>query len=303
MVEEFAGHTRAFVKVQEGCNWQCAYCIIPRARGRSRSTPEEIVLEQVRRLADSGHPEIVLIGTHLGQYGADLAAAPDLAELVERVCAVPGVQRVRLSSIEPGEVTERLVDLVAHHPQVCRHLHIPLQHGSDSVLERMNRPYRAELFRDLMQRIVTADGGVCIGSDVIVGFPAETEAEFAACREFIREAPFAYLHVFTYSMRPGTPAATMAGQVAPEVKLARNHELRDLSETKRTVFARSMVGGALMAVLERVAGEVLDGLTDNYLRIRVLGPRRLLGSIVRVRVTDARDGELEGVLVDPHEVK
>ncbi len=299
MLERFAGHTRAFVKVQEGCNAFCSYCIIPHARGRSRSAEFDDVVAQTRRLIRAGHPEIVLIGTHLGQYGLDLENAPNLAGVVETLCELPGLGRLRLSSIEPREVSEELLQFVAHHPKVCRHLHLPLQNGCDSVLERMNRPYTAQFYGELAHRIREMDPGICVGADVIVGFPGETDEEFETCREFIESIPLSYLHVFTYSSRPGTPAAEMPDQVLHEVKIARNHRLRDLSEVIRARFAEAMVGEALETVLERTVTDepgVLDGLTDNYLRVTAPGPESLLGTIQALRITQAHGEGLRGAL-------
>jgi len=299
MVDEFADHTRAFLKVQEGCNAACAYCIIPRARGRSRSVPLSQVLEQARRLVDAGFPEIVLIGTHLGQYGQDLPDDIDLSGLIEQLADLPDMRRLRLSSIEPLEVTDRLIRLVAHHPKVCRHLHIPIQHGDETVLRHMNRPYGPGTLLDLIARIHGADPAINIGSDVIVGFPGETDEQFETCRRFIAGLPFGYLHVFTYSPRKDTPAATMPDQVDPQVKLARNHLLRDLSERKRSAFAATMVGQVLQVVFERPADGRdgwLDGLSDNYLRVFSPGPCDLLGQTVPVRIGASSGEVLEGAV-------
>lgn len=302
MVDEFAGHTRAFLKVQEGCNAACAYCIIPRARGRSRSVPLARVLEQARRLVDAGYPEMVLIGTHLGQYGQDLEDEIDLCGLIQRLADLPDLRRLRLSSIEPLEVPDRLIELVARHPKVCRHLHVPIQHGHSGVLRRMNRPYDAAYARDLLGRIHEADPGINVGSDVIVGFPGETEEEFESCREFLESAPLGYLHVFTYSPRKDTPAASMPDQIDPRVKLARNHVLRDLSERKRGAFAASMVGQNLQVVFERPAEGhpgLMDGLSGNYLRVIAPGGPALSGQVLGVLVRAALGEGLEGVLQEP----
>jgi threonylcarbamoyladenosine tRNA methylthiotransferase MtaB len=301
MLEGFADHTRAFVKVQEGCDAACTYCIVPRARGASRSVPLPDVLAQARSLIAAGFPELVLIGIHLGKYGLDLPDAPDLTGLVQELCALPGLGRLRLSSLEPREVPEALVDLVAHEPRVCRHLHIPLQSGSDAVLRRMNRPYDAAFYTELVGRIHALEPDICLGADVMVGFPGETDEEFEECLALVQQLPLHHLHVFTYSQRPGTPAAEMPSQVPHEVKIARNHRLRDLSEVKRTRFARSQIGQRLGVVFERPAhgrpGH-LDGLSDNYLRVVVPGPEDLLGALEQVEVTGAVGDELQGQLLD-----
>lgn len=278
LLREFRGHTRAFVKVQEGCAGGCTYCIIARARGPERSVPSELVTAQVRQLARR-HPEVVLIGTHLGRYGRDLEGEPDLAGLVERLCALPELGRLRLSSLEPLEVTPALQELVAAgglalqpgdlpgQGKVCRHLHLPLQSGADTVLRRMGRPYSAETYAALATDLCRRCPGLALGADVMVGFPGETEAEFQETYALLQALPLAYLHVFTFSPRPGTPAAAMPEQVPGQVKKERNHILRALSERKRAAFAASQQGARVEVVCEGAEGGAVYGLSDNYLRI------------------------------------
>ncbi len=307
LIDEFSGHTRCFVKVQEGCDAACSYCIIPRARGRSRSVPREMVVQQARQLAANGYPEVVLIGTHLGQYGVGLPGAGTLAGLVAELCSLPEVQRLRLSSIEPREVDASLIEMLAQggHAltpvtpagKLCRHLHIPVQSGCDTVLARMNRPYDTAFYRQLVDRVVSIAPHTCLGSDVIVGFPGETEAEFDCTRAFLESLPLAYLHVFSYSPRPDTPAATMPDQVPPETKRARSHVLRELSARKRQAFAETMVGQTVeMVVQEHSAGQ-FTGLTDNYLTLTAAGPEALLRRIVACEVLNADKGALCGRLI------
>jgi threonylcarbamoyladenosine tRNA methylthiotransferase MtaB len=315
LIGEFAEHTRCFVKVQEGCNARCAYCIIPEARGPSRSVPTEEVLAQARQLACAGHPEIVLVGTHLGQFGHDLGEDVDLAELIVRLAAIPKVQRLRLSSIEPCEVTKRLAAFLPgagralelfptvtadQLPSVklCRYLHIPLQSGCDAVLKRMNRPYDAQFYTDLIHRLHALQPAAGLGADVIVGFPGETAEEFEQTRRYLESLPFSYLHVFTYSRRRGTPAADMPDQVPHEVALARNHVLRELSERKRETFARSMMGMRLEVVLQTSEGNGwLRGVTDNYLQLRVQAPAVMLQRLVACEVEAVEGALLVGRLV------
>ena len=311
MIGEFSGHTRCFVKVQEGCNASCTYCVIPQARGRSRSVPPADVVAQAQRLGRNGHPELVLVGTHLGRYGHDLGQGPVLSDLVMSLCGLPDVQRVRLSSIEPCEVTIPLLAMVAaggqalsqgHPPdlgKVCRHLHIPLQSGCDSVLERMNRPYSSSFYSDLITRAARQQPLTCIGTDVIVGFPGETAAEFEATVALVERLPLTYVHVFTYSPRPGTPAAEMPDQVQPETKHQRSEVLRRLSERKRQAFAQSTVGSRLEVVLQqRVGPGKLRGVTDNYLELTVGGPAELPRHVVLCEVTGVRDGQLVGEMTE-----
>lgn len=314
LVHEFADFTRCFVKVQEGCNARCSYCIIPDARGPSRSVALPEVIEQTGELAQAGHPELVLIGTHLGQYGRDLEDEIDLVGLLLQLAVLPEVQRLRLSSIEPREVTGELISLIAGGghalkaccekpsveyaaPKLCRYLHVALQSGSDTVLQRMRRPYAASFYADLICRIHDAQPATGLGTDVIVGFPGETEKEFEQTRELLTGLPLSYLHVFTYSPRRGTPAASMPDQVAYQVALERNHVLRELSERKRESFARRMVGQTLETVLQTDEGNGwLRGVTDNYLQLRVQAPDTMLGSIVACSVTDSDAGALIGTL-------
>ncbi len=312
-IEKFSGHTRCFIKVQEGCNAQCAYCIIPRARGPSRSVPVEDVLEQARRLGGAGHPELVLIGTHLGQYGQDLPEKTDLTALIEQLLALPEVRRLRLSSIEPREITEHLIAMLAqggraldpsfpHYGKLCRHLHIPLQSGCDSVLQRMNRPYDASFYAHLIERIHRLQPATCLGADVIVGFPGETEEEFAQTAAFIEALPLSYLHVFTYSVRRGTPAAKMPHHVPHDIAVRRNHFLRALSERKRKAFAAQMMGQILEIVLqtpdENKEGYLL-GLSDNYLLVRVPASTERLQQLVACEIIDMDEKEaiLQGRLL------
>lgn len=308
-ISAFAAHTRSFVKVQEGCNARCTYCIIPRARGGARSVPLDEVLDQAKCLGDAGYPEIVLIGTHLGQYGVDLEADITLTELVRRVCDLPAVRRVRLSSLEPCEIPPELIAMVAaggaalHNPapeaKLCRHLHIPLQSGSKSVLERMNRPYDPDFYMQLIRDIHAASSDIALGADVIVGFPGETDEEFAQTHALLETLPLAYLHVFTYSPRRGTPAAEMPDQVNHEIKIARNHILRELSERKRCAFAKKMIGQSLEVVLQgedNTAEGLITGITDTYLEIRATAPSPVTDSLVRCRITGTEEAVLFGAV-------
>ena len=314
MIRAMSGHTRAFVKVQEGCDAHCTYCIIPLARGPSRSMRADHVIEQVNLLVAARYPEIVLIGTHLGQYGADLSEDFDLTRLVRKLCELPDLPRLRLSSIEPREITAELIELVAAggrclasdssrpgHGKLCRHWHIPVQSGCDEILQRMNRPYDVAFCRSLIEKIKSAEHDTAIGADVIVGFPGETDEQFEQTRAFIESLPLSYLHVFTYSARPGTAAAGMADQVPGQVRKERNHTLRAISERKRAAFARKMVGQQLEVVIEEfteTSSDELSAITDNYLRAEAVGPEAMIGSVAKMQVTDVADAVLRGKLVE-----
>lgn len=313
IISRFANHTRAFVKVQEGCDGRCAYCIIPRARGPSRSVPPQTVVRQVQALVEAGHSEIVLIGTHLGQYGHDLSAPMNLAGLCRLLAEVEGLGRLRLSSIEPREIGDELIEMLADggraldpraealaaRGKLCRHLHIPLQSGSDSILRSMRRPYDTAFYKALVERLTAEVPGLCIGADVMVGFPGETDQLFDETRRFIEALPLSYLHVFTYSPRPGTPAATMPGQVAPEVRKQRNHILRQISTEKWRAFVQAQVGETLEVIPEsRLCGcaQRLNSIADNYVRVVHDGDAGLLGHIVRVRISGSHGEHAVGVL-------
>jgi len=314
MIRTMSEHTRAFVKIQEGCDAHCAYCIIPLARGPSRSVPPDAVVEQMSLLSAAGYPEVVLIGTHLGQYGVDLEEDTDLAGLVCKLCELLDLPRLRLSSIEPREITDGLIELVAaggrclesdsSRPgwgKLCRHWHIPMQSGCDEVLQRMNRPYDTFFYRSVIEKIKSAQPDTAIGADVIVGFPGETDKQFEQTRAFIESLPLTYLHVFTYSARPGTAAARMPDQVSGQVRKERNHILRSISERKRAAFAQKMVSKQLEVVIEQspeVSGGMLKAITDNYLRAEVTGSPELVGSVAKIHVTEVEGATLHGELID-----
>ncbi len=290
----FPDHTRAFLKVQDGCDARCSYCIVPAARGPSRSLPPEEVVQGIAALAGKGYREVVLTGIHLGAYGRDLAPPEHLAAVI-RLCAETGaVERLRLSSIEPREVTGELIDLLASSGVVCRHLHIPLQSGDNGILAAMRRDYDADFFRDLVRRLHDAIPGIAVGIDVLAGFPGETEAAFANTLRLVEELPVAYLHVFPYSRRPGTPAASLPGQVDAGEKKRRTAALRLLAAEKRRAFATQFIGEPL-AVLVEGRAEAQTGLalgfSDNYIPVAVHGDAPT-NRVVRVTPVSWRDGRL-----------
>ncbi|GIW39720.1 MAG: tRNA (N(6)-L-threonylcarbamoyladenosine(37)-C(2))-methylthiotransferase MtaB [Candidatus Binatia bacterium] len=292
----FCGQTRAFLKIQEGCDLFCSFCIVPFARGRSRSVPPRIVLEELGRLASLGYREVVLTGVHLGGYGKDLEPPLDLAALLEAVAEHGPVPRIRLSSLDPPEVTGRLLEVLAAAPCFCPHLHVPIQSGSDSVLRRMRRRYDrslvAERIRAIRQRLPEAS----IGTDLIAGFPGESEKDFEETLELVEELPLTYLHVFPYSPRRGTTAAKLPGHLPREVVRDRAARLRELDARKRSSFARSFLGKTLPVLLEPApdSGGPQEGYSRNYLRVRV-EPRKGVANVeVPVRVTGEDGGKLRG---------
>jgi threonylcarbamoyladenosine tRNA methylthiotransferase MtaB len=283
---------RAFVKIQEGCQHRCAFCIVPLARGPSRSREPEAVLDQVRLLVEAGHLEVVLTGIDLGHYGADLSPRTTLAALLRTMVALPGLRWVRLSSVLPAYFTPELIEVVTGSERIAPHLHIPLQSGSDRVLRRMRRPYTVAIYRRLVERLAGAIPGLGLGSDLIAGFPGETDADFTQTIHLVGELPFTYLHVFPYSDRGGTEAAALDGHLPPRVVGTRSLELRRRAAEKNRAFRGSLVGRRLEAcVLERrERGGGLVGLTGNYVDVIFDGPDSLMRRLVDLRVT-AADGE------------
>jgi threonylcarbamoyladenosine tRNA methylthiotransferase MtaB len=264
-VEDAAGdRTRPNLKIQDGCNNRCSFCIIPFVRGRSRSAPASQVVEQVRSLARR-YREIVLSGINLGRWGREPGSDMRLTDLIRLLLEDTGVERLRLSSVEPMDFSDALLDLMASAPRIAKHVHAPLQSGSDRTLRRMHRKYRPRHYADRVLKARALMPDAAIGADVMVGFPGETEADFEESRSFIESLPFTYLHVFTYSERPGTSAAHHADVVPMLVRKARNRILRELADAKNREFRRRMVGRTLSAVTLHDGG----ALSENYLRIEL----------------------------------
>ena len=268
-VEDAAGdRTRPNLKIQDGCNNRCSFCIIPYVRGRSRSAQPESVVEQVRALA-AKYREVVLSGINLGRWGRDFGGRTRLADLVRRLLNETPIERLRLSSVEPMDFSDDLLELMAGSPRIAKHVHAPLQSGSDTVLRRMHRKYRPRHYADRIWRARALMPECAVGADVMTGFPGETDDEFAQSYAFIENLPFTYLHVFTYSERPGTPAAESAAQVPIPLRKQRTHALRDLAAQKNLEFRRSMVGKTLSVVTLDKGG----ALSDNYLKVELAAPR------------------------------
>lgn len=284
--------TRAFLKIQEGCNQFCTYCIIPYARGPLRSRSLESIRTETQRLISAGFKEIVLIGIHLGCYGKENPDGPTLYDAVKTVLDVPGVQRLRLGSLESVEVEPRLLTLMQEDARFCRHLHLPLQSGCDKVLQAMHRPYTTAKFKTLLADIKTRVPDIAITTDVIVGFPGETEADFETTCKFAESCGFSKMHIFPFSARKGTPAEKFAGAVTEAVKKERADILGRIDETMHKTFLQGMVGQNAEVLFEQPAGEdYFEGLTGNYQRVFVKsGGCNLGGEILPVKIT-AFDGE------------
>lgn len=296
-ITEMMEHSRAFVKVQEGCNESCSFCIVPQTRGASRSRKPESVLAQVRELLASGYLEVVLTGVHLGDYGLDIPGNRRmLADLVREILAIPELQRFRLSSIEPASITDELIELMASHDKFARHFHIPLQSASNTVLSRMRRRYTSEQFSRLIGKITEAIPDCGIGTDVICGFPGETDEHFQETFDCLAQLPITYLHPFTYSVRPGSEAEHYGDQIQGDVKKRRTRSLKRLMRDKQLAFRRRHVGKTMPVLLEasrRGERSFLAGWTDNYLRVE-LGEGEAESGIENVHIFSLRDGQLLG---------
>jgi threonylcarbamoyladenosine tRNA methylthiotransferase MtaB len=292
-VEDAAGdRTRPNLKIQDGCNNRCSFCIIPFVRGRSRGAPADQVIAQVRALAPR-YREIVLSGINLGRWGREPGSAMRLADLLRRLLAETDVERLRLSSVEPMDFSDDLLHLMAESPRIAAHVHAPLQSGCDRTLRRMHRKYRPRHYADRVQQARALMPDAAVGADVMVGFPGETAAEFEESRQFIAAMPFTYLHVFTYSERPGTPAAEEAVQVPLALRKERNRVLRELAAASNLDFRQRMVGRTLSAVTLAESGIALTG---NYLKVELAAPRQP-NALIDVRIAGVTAAGLrEGAL-------
>jgi threonylcarbamoyladenosine tRNA methylthiotransferase MtaB len=296
------GHTRAFLKIQEGCNYSCTYCIIPSARGLSRSVVPREVLNQVRLLADAGYAEIVLTGIHLGGYGHDLTLKMDLTALVEMLADSGLVRRIRLSSLDPREVPERLLDLIAGSEVICPHLHICAQAGEDTILKQMRRNYDSAYYRELLSKTRERLPEAALGSDIIVGFPGESDEQFESSLTYFASLPLTYFHVFPYSQRRGTAAAMLPDPVPVPVKKVRAQRMRQLGAEKKDQFCQSFRGRRMPVLIE----EKIDrgsggrrGFTRNYLPIVVTGGNHRVNEEVDVQIDGYAGGCLTGAAICP----
>jgi threonylcarbamoyladenosine tRNA methylthiotransferase MtaB len=268
------GRTRGFLKIQDGCDNRCSYCIVPLARGDSRSAELSDVVKEFERLVQAGCPEVVLTGIHIGTYGSDLRPVTSLTKLLATLISKQGRTRIRLSSIEPNEITTEMIGFLGQG--LCRHLHIPLQSGDDTILTAMKRNYTSALYLELLENILQQVPGIALGADVMVGFPGEGDKEFQNTLALVERSPLTHLHVFSYSPRPGTPAAEMKLQVSEQVKKERSEKLRNLGKKKNFDFRKKCLGSILKVVLEDkkdVNSGLLTGLTDNYVRVLVSGAK------------------------------
>ena len=300
-ITSFAGKTRGVLKIQEGCNQFCSYCIIPFARGPIRSRKPASVLEEVKRLAEDGFQEIVLTGIHIASYGKELKAT-SLSELLQDIHHVDGIQRIRLGSLEPNLLSEEFIDLVRRLPKICRHFHISLQSGCDSTLKRMNRRYTAEEYRTIVENLRKAMPNVAVTTDIMVGFPGETEEEFTQTCSFTETIGFSKIHVFPYSPRKGTPAASFENQVGAETKEARSRDLIALGHRLEQRYMEGFIGQRVMVLFEEEHPEkpgIYTGYTDEYVRVAIHSKTGLEGKLISVFVQGIDEhglvGQLEGI--------
>ena len=303
--------TRAYLKIQEGCSQYCSYCIIPYARGPLRSRSLQNIKEEVQRLTLAGYKEVVLIGIHLGCYGKEMKDGTTLYDAVKTALSVPALRRLRLGSLESVEVEERLLDLMAEDKRLCPHLHLPLQSGCDKVLKDMHRPYDTAKFAMLLEQIRKKAPGVAVTTDVIAGFPGETEEDFAETCCFAKQCAFAKMHIFPYSMRKGTPAAARADQIPETIKKQRAEKLAELDREMQRSYFEANVGTVHTVLVEQVVGKaeagepasknaktvLLDGLTENYIRMEFEGDPALCGKMVCVRITEALIDKCKGSIL------
>ena len=298
-----ADKTRAYLKIQEGCNQYCSYCIIPYARGPIRSRSLQSIKEEVQRLTEAGYKEIVLIGIHLGCYGKEMKDGTTLYDAVKAALSVPALQRLRLGSLESVEVEPRLLDLMAEDKRLCPHLHLPLQSGCDNVLKDMHRPYDTKRFATLLEQIRKKVPGIAVTTDVIVGFPGETEEEFATTCDFVKQCGFAKMHIFPYSKRKGTPAAARKDQVPEPVKKQRAEKMAELDrEMQHAYFTQNV--GTIHAVLveqplitDKETSGYVEGLSENYIRVELSGNTEICGKVVDIKITEALIDKCRGSIL------
>lgn len=295
------GRTRPFLKIQDGCNSFCTYCIVPYARGRSRSMRPERVLHHLSQLGGMGYQEVVLTGIHLGAYGLDLSPPTHLLNLLERIETHRPVARIRLSSIEPNEVSRDIIAQVASSAILCPHFHLPLQSGDDAILKKMHRPYTRDLFRQQVMAIHSRMPQAAVGADVLVGFPGEDDRAFANTARLLEELPLSYLHVFPFSRRPGTPACDYPDQVDTKIIKQRTARIRAIGRGKKQAFLRNALGHSANVLVETrrdAATGHLIGLTANYQRVLVEGPDRHMNTIVSTLIESVHpNGNLWGRMV------
>ena len=295
-IKRYTDRTRAYIKIQDGCSQFCSYCIIPYARGPVRSRPENEILEEIKELTKNGFSEIILVGIHVASYGKDLHNA-SLEELLIKVDGIDGVKRIRLSSIEPMTLNKEFIEKVKISKKLCPHFHISLQSGCDETLKRMNRHYTTKQYMEIVNSLRDAFKNVAITTDIMVGFPGETEEEFNKTIEFVKSAEFADAHVFMYSPRRGTPAAKRTDQVSPEIKEQRSKKIIEITNNSRTKFLNSFIGQTTDVLFEQMVNGYFEGKTSNYITVRVKANENLQGTYKKVLLEEVSGNIVLGRIV------
>ncbi|WP_099187333.1 tRNA (N(6)-L-threonylcarbamoyladenosine(37)-C(2))-methylthiotransferase MtaB [Tepidibacter mesophilus] len=295
-IKEVRGKTRAFLKIQEGCDRFCSYCIIPYARGPVRSRLLDNISSEVKDLANNGFKEIVLTGIHVASYGKDLGDVT-LLEVLKEIHKIDGIERIRLSSVEPLLMDNEFIDEIASMEKICPHFHLSLQSGCDETLKRMNRKYNTEQYKNIVKNLRKKIKNVAITTDVIVGFPGETDDEFEKTYEFLKEIELSQMHVFKYSPRKGTPAASMEGQIDPKIKQVRSEKLMNLSDENNKKFMERFLNNNVSVLFEtKLENGYYEGLTSNYIKVLVKSNENIEGKILNVNLISTKHGFIEGIL-------
>ena len=293
-VENFYERTRAFIKIQDGCNRFCSYCIIPYARGRVRSKPLDDLIAEVTQLSEKGYKEIVLTGINLSAFGQDINL--HLCDAVEAVCAINGIERVRLGSLEPEQLSEDVIIRLSKQQKLCPQFHLSLQSGCDETLKRMNRHYTTEEYRTIVQNLRNAFDNAAITTDIMVGFPGETEEEFMQSLEFAKEISFSKVHVFAYSQRPGTKACNAPNQITKKVKETRSKQMMHVTNQTKQAFLNQQCGTIQDVLVEReINTNLYEGYTANYTPVQFHSDKNLCGQLVAVHITKANENDCYGI--------
>ncbi len=297
-IKKYSNRTRAFIKIQEGCNQFCSYCIIPYARGPVRSRRKDDVIKEIKELASNGFKEIILVGIHVASYGVDLGDT-SLTDLISEADKIDGIERIRLSSIEPMTLNREFIDSIKNSKKLCHHFHISLQSGCDATLKRMNRKYTTDEFRTIVDGLREAFDDVAITTDIMVGFPAETDEEFNATVDFVRSVAFADAHVFQYSQRKGTPAAKRPDQISPDVKESRSKIIIEETKKSRDAFIEKFIGKTMRVLFEQPARDGLfEGKTDNYITVHAPSNENLNDEFRNVLLEKNENGIVIGKIVE-----
>ena len=297
-ISHYEERTRAFIKIQEGCNQFCSYCIIPYARGPIRSRSENEILEETKKLVNNGYTEIIYTGIHVASYGLDRGKA-ELSDLLKKANKIDGLKRIRLSSIEPMTLNEEFIKNISECDKLCHHFHLSLQSGCDETLKRMNRKYTTAQYKKIVDGLRKQYPDVAITTDIMTGFPGETDEEFSKTLEFVKELSFADAHIFQYSPRNGTPAAKRDDQISPQIKEKRSKELISVCNKTQEEFLCSYIGKVMKVLFEQPSkNEYFEGKTSNYITVYVKTDKNLQGIFKNVLIEEVKNGIAYGIIVD-----